>query len=96
MSPMTSTHLTSSPLTPSPKRPLYGLPAHQHFAHDRDDDAKSTSSVSSSLSSGSLPSPLRAEKMTSHADVGRGYSTSTPSPLLSPNSNGPMSPKVRK
>ena len=84
---------TTPPLTP-PKalRPVslgYCLPA-----SDRDDDTRSTSSVSSSLSSGSTPSPRRLERVTSQADVSRGYSTSTPSPMTSPSSHGQLSPRV--
>ncbi|KAK7097205.1 uncharacterized protein [Littorina saxatilis] len=81
-----------SPLSP-PKlmRPMtYGYSHVTPF--DRDDDARSTSSASSSLSSGSLPSPRRQERVTSHVDPGRGYSTSTPSPMTSPSSHGPLSP----
>ena len=85
--------MPTSPLT-SPKhiRPLtlgYGV---THY--DRDDDARSTSSASSSMSSGSLPSPRRAERVSSHADVARGYSTSTPSPMTSPLSQ--LSPAVSR
>ena len=85
--------MPTSPLT-SPKliRPMtlgYGV---THY--DRDDDARSTSSASSSMSSGSLPSPRRAERMSSHADVARGYSTSTPSPMTSPLSQ--LSPAVSR
>ena len=86
---MPTSPLTSPKLIPRPMTLGYGV---THY--DRDDDARSTSSASSSMSSGSLPSPRRPERMSTHVEVGRGYSTSTPSPMTSPSSHGQLSPAV--